>query len=500
MVPVRVRGKKYRQKPTKASLPAENRPGSPQAVKGLNKRAVSSTLLSSLAQKQARMELTSSISETSFASSPLERLPTEILEMVFMYSLNLSLPRSSPLLGKRLASNHLKTRLYLLLFPSENSQLRNIEYLFSILGTEDAIGNLQSELLAIKWATPAFVRSLTELFVTTTIVREFKRHSLGWLKKSHDAGRGVSKASYVSAHSGTARNDFLDMAREPNLDGVHSFYKRTLNGGRIKEGVLTNFQEWQWKVKNTNIRVDLYVGFCEGRIILNTYDTNPSCDIGLVYNRPIDVEWRLLYCLPTCRIPTKLLHGPWSDEACEELERICRGGGRIDRTGSTMDEEIADEGLHDAIREKNWRAIAALVGSISMYSVSREIMSEPCNICSFGSQVPCHIHMHLYCVGLTVRTDHLKLALTTDCSHLILYSLLNAMKISIDWTDSEITAWAVQKKKDNDERGQWLLDRINSLNESKYEDEAKKSTQAARRRLEENTSKANKSSESDEND
>ena len=61
------------------------------------------------------------------------------------------------------------------------------------------------------------------------------------------------------------------------------------------------------------------------------------------------------------QIPEKLLHGPWTDERCEFLEIVERGNGTVDWLGSTSG-EIAARGLEDAIRERNCRAIKALVG------------------------------------------------------------------------------------------------------------------------------------------
>ena len=42
--------------------------------------------------------------------SSLEKLPTELLERVFFYCLNLDLPRSSPVIGGKLSSESVYTR------------------------------------------------------------------------------------------------------------------------------------------------------------------------------------------------------------------------------------------------------------------------------------------------------------------------------------------------------------------------------------------------------
>lgn len=466
----------------------------PQASKGQHKRAASTVPPTSVPQNIARPERDGSAKEISSAASPLERLPTEILEMIFLYSLNLSLPRASPVLGKRLASNHMKTILFLLVFPSEGPQLRHLEYLLGILGTEKSIGNLQSDILALKWATPEFVRELTEPFMVRTIVYVFREHGLGWV----DDSRKIWFDDGV-----------LDVTKEANIDVVSRFYKRTITGGKIKEGIRnhTDFMEWVWEWPTETARgpVEMYIGFREGQITVfdRSYGIVPDTEF-------VDFQSRLIFCAASFRIPAKLLHGPWSDDKCTELLRISRGGGRIDQTGNTMDEEVADTGLREAIIEENQKAIVALIGSITMYNsvplLTNDFCCQKCiSMSMLGSQAQthgthCEDHIHLYCVGLTVRTDHVKLALNKDCSHRILYTLLHAMKIDLDWADTELTAWAVQKKKEDDERGQWLLDRLASSNIARYKEDYDNKLEDTREREEENTRKINLPSESDDDE
>lgn len=56
--------------------------------------------------------------------SNLEKLPTELLEEVFFYCMNLNLPRSSPVIGGKLSSQALYYRLTLIAFgPTWDRQL-----------------------------------------------------------------------------------------------------------------------------------------------------------------------------------------------------------------------------------------------------------------------------------------------------------------------------------------------------------------------------------------
>ena len=70
-------------------------------------------------------------------------------------------------------------------------------------------------------------------------------------------------------------------------------------------------------------------------------------------------RWRILCGVEGCRIPEKLLHGPWTEEKCEFLEIAIRGNASVDWVGTT-DGEIAKEGFQQALEEGNPRAVRAL--------------------------------------------------------------------------------------------------------------------------------------------
>ena len=453
-----------------------------QAFKGPQKRAASSTIPSNQ-KKYPQVQDHALASNASRAISPLERLSTELLEMVFFYSLNVSLPRSSTVLGKRLASHYVKTKLFLLMFPSERNEwngcyeLEKREYLLDILGTEDAIGNVQSDILASKWATPTFIGEMMEPFAVRTICCEFRNHGFGWLKEDW---RAISEAVEPNDPWGHGHNAILDVNQEATIDRVSRFYKNAVAEARLEEREISDFGEWTWQNEPSNnslgieeIRVS--IRHREGIISLETIEYNP---VNYCLTTTGHV-WKLICCIGSCRIPVKLLQGPWSELKCEALERISRGGGRIDRTEGAKDEAIAQIGLRDAIREENERAIVALVGCISMTSlIRRDGLDESCGLCHaattslsyYGtSHDICERHLHRYCVGLVVDTYHLKLALGMDCSHGILYTLLNAIRVDINWADPRITNWAIQREKEGDQRGSWLLSRITSSNGQRYQ-------------------------------
>ena len=87
LTPVRIRGKRKRtgtdksnvQKPLKVSLTQTRPPGGPQ-------------------------KLIRSSKTVAMANPTLQHLPQELLEIIFLYSMNVALPRSSPILGRKLSS------------------------------------------------------------------------------------------------------------------------------------------------------------------------------------------------------------------------------------------------------------------------------------------------------------------------------------------------------------------------------------------------------------
>ncbi|KAL8840086.1 MAG: hypothetical protein Q9176_004108 [Flavoplaca citrina] len=106
---------------------------------------------------------TSTIVETTaeVQHSKLESLPTEIIESIFLYSMNVELPRASLMLGRVLSSTGIKHRVLraILLNP----------YLEGAFDDETS-GNLQSTLLCCRWVDRAmFTHALHELWLAKLV-------------------------------------------------------------------------------------------------------------------------------------------------------------------------------------------------------------------------------------------------------------------------------------------------------------------------------------------
>ncbi|KAJ5737052.1 uncharacterized protein N7483_002177 [Penicillium malachiteum] len=112
--------------------------------------------------------------------SRLESLPIEILEYIFLYSLEINLPRASPHLGRALSNPLLYTWLIRLVFSSTNASSRHgfftPDFLpppldFWSLGYEQR-QHLQTTLLACRWCTLPLLRRCQREYVEHAIRRK----------------------------------------------------------------------------------------------------------------------------------------------------------------------------------------------------------------------------------------------------------------------------------------------------------------------------------------
>ncbi|CAG7919556.1 unnamed protein product [Penicillium olsonii] len=112
--------------------------------------------------------------------SRLESLPVEILQLIFLHSLEVNLPRSSPRLGHALSSPLLYTWLIRLAFSSPNPGSREgfftPDFLpppldFWALSWEER-QQLQTTLLACRWCTFPLMRKCQREYVNHAILRK----------------------------------------------------------------------------------------------------------------------------------------------------------------------------------------------------------------------------------------------------------------------------------------------------------------------------------------
>ena len=383
------------------------------------------------------------VARQAMVAAPLERLPTELLEAIFLHTLNLSLPQASPILGSKLASDHVKTQLVLKVygegemkpFPPEQTAL------FPAM-TDQA--EVQSAILRMKWMTLTFIRQLIPNYIVKTLVRELSERGLQWL------GRGP-------------------LVTKETESAIRQYLENTIHLTKRIQGDSPVFGCISWLIENPLRLLRLSFSFHVGMVAIEErrihvlegaaqFIMSSSCERH---------QWRIFCGVNGFRIPDKLLHGPWTHEKCDFLEMLVRGNATIDWVG-TLSGEIAEKGLMQALREGNSRATRLLVAKAgpgnpqglwgSLYSShSGDIQTlEPGpwpRAQSFEASA-----LDVRGVGVVPQTRHLRTAvIEAGFQQDIIKVLLMAEDTSIDAEDQALLEWAVEKSTQGDDRGSWLL-------------------------------------------
>ena len=376
--------------------------------------------------------------------SPLECLPTELLDTIFFLCLNFSLPQASLCLGRRLGSDHVKIKLYSMTFHHSLSPSR--EYWLELLRhrTNRTIeasevlplaASWQRSLLSLKWMTLDYLRQLVSRCMLDEARTFLSQHRI-----SSTNPQSLGNASILSQIPGDDLSDFFCAAQSCS----------------DKRWAVVDSYFWTWPLSGDHML----------KVTLRFHQDFPhsmSIDIGKATNviREKFINYTdLLYCMRGCRLPPESLSGPWTSSKCTLLAQLVRAGCVLDRTGSTTDEEDAKQALHDAIAQSSIRAIVTLVGSMRNFKAG--CVLPGCVLCEDGGSHrgdKCVGVIYLSQLGVTVTTEHLKHALYLDRSLPLLECLLDAMNIDINWRDPEILAWAVDRRTRDDKRGEFLFDR-----------------------------------------
>ncbi|KAL9136665.1 MAG: hypothetical protein Q9175_002132 [Cornicularia normoerica] len=229
------------------------------------------------------------------------------------------------------------------------------------------------------------------------------------------------------------------------------------------------FGNVSWRIENPPRFIRISFGLHDGLVTIEERRIH-GLEKSAQYVRSLSAErdqWRIFCGITGCKVPEKLLHGPWTTEKCDFLEMVIRGNATVDWVGTTSG-EIAEQGLMQALREGNARATRLLV--------TRAGSGDPQGLCG----LPCSPDSRdiekvdsgpwpredlfqasaggLRGVGVVPRTKHLRTAvLEAGCQQDVVEALLMAEDKNIDVEDRVVLDWAVEKRVLNDERGPWLL-------------------------------------------
>ena len=389
-------------------------------------------------------------------AAPLEQLPTEILETIFLHHLNISLPQASPIIGNKLASKHVKTQLVLRVCSSGRRNAYPCEQAALFPSMTDH-AEAQSTILRLRWMTLTFIRQLIPDYITKTLVRELSERGLQWL----------GKGPLVTKETESTIRQYLEGSR------VLSFTK-TIHDP-------TTFGTLSWRIENPPRIVRISFGLHDGLVTIEERRIH-GLEKPAQHVRSLSAErdqWRIFCGINGCKVPGKLLQGPWTINKCDLLGMLIRGNATVDWVGTTNG-EIAEKGLMQALREGNAYATRLLV--------TRAGPGEPLGLwglpCSHDSSFIENLScgpwpredvfqvdsLHLGGVGVVPRTKHLRTAvLEAGCREDVVETLLMAKDTNIDFEDQVVLVWAVEKNILRDERGPWLLSMLSEARRSRLQ-------------------------------
>lgn len=428
MTPIKVRGKK--QAKFKCPVDALLNPYS----KG--KRPLSPASAIPIPAKrscQAAGHLNSKAETVKHAPS-LESLPTELLEKVFFFCLNVSLPQASLVIGHKLASHHVKSQLTLRVLSSPSSTDYPCD-LAAVFPTLREQAEAQSAILRLKWMTLPFLRGLIPEYIVKTLARELGAQKLRWM------GNGPLVSATSEPWIRQYLNDNAYRLDEIPMQGLPAFWE--INWAIPHHDSPADTASGRLSIDGDSRAINVGIGLRDGLVALGVLRAEAlqynDLEEGLVsVNR-----WRILCGVEGCRIPEKLLHGPWTEEKCEFLEIAIRGNCSVDWVG-TLSGEIAKEGLLQALEEQNARAVQALV--------ARKSPIDSCKTCYYPDKESRALNRHQLStyqdvpvrrgVGIIPTTEHIRKALTAkDYNRDIVDLLLQAAEFGNESFDTEIFRW-----------------------------------------------------------
>ena len=382
-------------------------------------------------------------------AAPLEQLPTELLETIFLQNLNISLPQASPIIGSKLASRHVKTQLVLRVcsagsfnsYPSEQA---------AIFPTIANLAEAQSAILRMKWVTFSFISQLILDYITKILVRELSERRLQWL----------GKGPLVTEETESIIRNYLEDS--------------SIRLTKVHQDDPPVFGYVCWRIENPSRFIRLSFSLQDGMVTIEERRIH-GLENSEQYVRLSSAErhqWRIFCGINGCKVPEKLLHTPWTTEKCDFLEMVIRGNATVDWVRTTSG-EIAERGLMQALREGNSRATRLLLtkagsgkpqGSLGFPWLSnnddiQRLQSGPWPREGLFRVDP----FDMRGVGVVPQTRHLRTAvIEAGCQQDIVEMLLMAKETNIDVEDQAILDWAVEKRVQGDERGLWLLSMLSS--------------------------------------
>ncbi|KFY69845.1 hypothetical protein V499_09693 [Pseudogymnoascus sp. VKM F-103] len=285
---------------------------------------------------------------TNRSMTSLERLPTELLEKIFLVSLNFNLPRSSPIIGIKLSNQYIYTTTTVAIF--EPTWRYNYGLLYEGGGTaSDSVDGgdipgdpeLQSSLLRCQWATVFMIQQAEKAWLLTVPPKQVKQEVEGVAQaRSHSPAFDSEQLVHTETRTPAER---LSGDSEPhNFDEQYAEFLRLTHPEAAREEGMTTRPTFRWKT-------------------------------------PHKIH-------PQTEIPESLLRGPWSPDMVMYLFWLTRAGATIDYSASTNG-EVARQGLDQAILDGNLQILYLLHCLGIETTVHEDILESAVRTCSGNNAV-----------------------------------------------------------------------------------------------------------------
>ena len=317
-----------------------------------NKQRIAESM--DIKQQEAEMALTKDNSKPKTKSmSLIERMPTEILQSIFLYGSNMSLPRSSPVLYANIMSDYMKKKLVIQAFTSFNYDRKSkLTFDHTVSQRKNAqIAQLQHDLLNESWFSATFLADCQREFM----YREVKKVV-----------------------------DYFKLTRncEETFPDQQSFFKHHFSPGPVVKGPPT-YQRVNHPFEGASFRYPAKSSF--GVLVTITKTTSDGFFLGMKIEVACDAatsnqyenltrmnaDIRMPLVSEYLQVPDRLLRGPWTKDKLRLLKIFFEGNviphHAIANYVATNDLSglyntcLASKGVEDAIREYCAPALAILV-------------------------------------------------------------------------------------------------------------------------------------------
>ncbi|GFF35930.1 hypothetical protein IFM61606_04084 [Aspergillus udagawae] len=382
LTPIRVRG---RRKKVLAQNPSHDQgakaiPSGPKGGRPLMSREARLDSSQSKSNKRARL-WAARPSKRRKTLSILETLPVELIEKIFLYSLNVNLPRASPSLAAAVSGERIYRVLILLAFWNDSAAgaedpdsaisriLRPLDY---VPLQDDDRQSLQTSILRCRWCTmPRLLKQLSDMTNLT-----IQRH---WV----NAGIEMTEDQQESLDRFLAREDDTSTYEGADKDGNHY-----------------------------------------------TLSITPFVSVNIACQETDEQQTHKILSMK--RFPEKLLLGAggegFNDEHAMYLEiiRLACGLNRSDHleTDVSVSRESLQQGVHIALVEHNTRALATLL------KIDEYVFRSNANV---AGGLP-----------YSIPPEHFRTAVRVARHDPALFqTLLRASAESVPADDPEITEWAM---------------------------------------------------------